>query len=166
MSSEKSYDTNWGDTLVVLIFGDLIFYFVGAAHSGITNTLLVLGVFSAFIGELIYEKYKWWYLRMDKKWITSRDGLFSTTVQISLSALQGMRAIQDSLIYQPNLEIEYLTFEGERRKLVLNTYAYQHSLIQFLKDVQQIKPNIEVDDVCQKAIEKGKWPLLPVRDAQ
>jgi hypothetical protein len=163
MSSDKAYDTNWRDTLVLLIFGDVIFYFVSVAHSGVTNTLLVLGLFNVFIGGLIYEKYKWWYLHIDDKWIITRDGVFSNTVQISLTSLQELRAIQDSLIYQPNLEIEYLTSGSGRRALTLNSYVYQHSLIQFMKDVQQLMPTIELDDVCRKAIEKGKWPLLPVK---
>jgi hypothetical protein len=129
------------------------------------QTLRLESIWLLFSATFVFENAKFRYLRIDNKKLITRSGYFSKQVEIPIASLQGMHAVQQSLVYQPNLEIEYVSPDGNRQSLVLNTYVYQNSLPKFLKDTQGMMPNIELDDVCLKTIKSGKWPLLPTRKA-
>jgi hypothetical protein len=154
-----NYATNWKDTLGIVIGGTIILYFMSVGQVGVWRTLGILVLVDLGLSPFLYENIKFRYLKIENKQLITRNGYFSAHTVISIVALQGIRALQRLRYNQPDLLIP----DGSHQKLVLNAYVYHDSLPKFLSDVQQMMPHIELDDVCRKAIEKGKWPLLPVK---
>src|SRR5690348_406594 len=105
MSLRKIYPTDWVYTLVISLIGCAFIYFVSEVSFGRTIRLELL--FILFSAVFVIETAKFRYLRLENQKLITRSGYFSKHLEIPIGGLQGMRAIQQSIVYQPNLEIDY-----------------------------------------------------------